>query len=459
MRAAPGLAQKMRRIAKTLLYGVFAAAALLSTLMMALLVVAIFWPLPLSILQSLASSILSRAVAPLQIAAEDISLTWDPVGGAVTFIATDVQIQDREGNLLGELPSGEVDLALVRLIAGEAMVTALRLDKATLALVDDSAQGLRLSVGPNGSVTSPALLRGPALDQVIGQLWDCSRQALPSVQFTDSAFFFRDQAAAVYLAFALNDMRLEPRPLGGQIALASHLLVAGQRLSFDLAAEQDCATSSLALTLFPKDIHPAVLGEVIPGGRLLYPFEVPVSGRLEMRFGPDRGLKDLDFNLTGGAGSLEVASYAARNLAVESLQLIGSYSSEKRELTLKRGRFDLEEGSMLLEGRVFREAEGVHLTLRAVFRGGELLRLLPRWFAGLRTALRKTLKAEYEAGDVSLSLDGVIDDSERIDARGSFVVPFADHGRSAGPNEKLRLDFRLDGQVSAPRLVVSGQTP
>lgn len=449
----------MTRVGKTVLIGFLVAFGLVFALASSLLVVAIFWPLPLSFLQSLVSTMVSRTMAPLSVAADDVAFTWDPASGSITLIASDIRLTDADGALLGELPYGEADVRLVGLLTGQAEIEAIRLQEPTIALAVDSQQGLRLSVSPYGPATKLPMLKGAGFEQTIAALWDCRSQALPAIHLEKGVFFFLDQDAAVYLTFVLRDMELLLQPQGSQVTVSSHLLVAGQRLSFDLAARQDCATKSLTLSLFPQDIHPAVLGEVIPGGRLLYPFEVPVSGRLDMHFGPDRDLQGLDFNLTGGAGSLEVASYAARNLSVDSLQLIGVYSSEERELTLNRGRFDLAQGTMLLEGRVYREVEGIHLALRVDFRGGELLRLLPRWFSGLRTALRKTLKAEHEAGDVSLSLDGVIDNEDRIDAQGSFVVPFGDPGGRIDSKEKLRLDFKLDGQISAPRLVVSGQEP
>lgn len=453
------MAQEMTQVGRAVLKGCLVATALVLAMVSSVLVVSVFWPLPLSFLQSLVSTAISRAVAPLNFAAEEIAFTWDPAGASVTLIASDIRLTGQDGSLIGELPNGEADLRLLGLMTGQAEIEAVRLNEPTIALAADRLRGLRFSVSPYGPAARQPMLKGADFERTIAALWDCTPQALPSVHLQNGVFYFLDQDAAVYLTFAVRDMTLQPRPRGSEVALSSHMLVAGQRLNFDLAARQDCRSRSLALSLFPKDVHPAVLGEVIPGGRLLYPFEMPVSGRLDLRFGPDRQLQGLDFNLTGGAGSLEVASYAARNLSVESLQLIGVYSSEQRELALTRGRFDLAEGSLLLEGRVYRETAGIHLALRVVFRGGELLHLLPRWFAGLRTALRKTLKAEHEAGDVSLTLDGVIDNEDRIDARGSFVVPFAQPGDSAKPDEKLRLDFRLDGQISAPRLVVSGQVP
>ncbi len=449
----------MTHAGKTAFRIVLAAIAAVLTLAGTVLVISVFWPISLSVMQPLATTLVSRTLAPLKVEVENLSFTWDPADGSVTFIATGVRLLDQNNKRVGELPYGEADLSLADMLTGRAEIKAVRLEEPRIVLAVDPGEGLSLSVGPYGPPIKQAVLKGVVLERAIAALWNCSIGPPPAVTLRNGAFAFLDQDAAVYLTFAVLDMTLQPRVLGSQVAVTSHMLVGGQRLNFYLAAQQNCRAKSLSLSLFPKAIHPAVLGEVIPGGRLLYPFEVPVSGRLDLSFGPDRSLLGLDFNLTGGAGSLEVASYAARNLSVEGLALVGSYSAALKELTLRKGRFDLEQGSVLLEGRVHRDPAGTRLALRVVFRGGELLRLLPRWFAGLRTALRKALKAEHEAGDVSLSLNGVIDDKNWIDARGSFVVPFADPGEKVKPNEKLRLDFRLDGQISAPRLVVSGQVP
>ncbi len=439
--------------------GGLAAAGLAALLVLALLVAAIFWPIPLTLLQPLVEARLSRAVAPFSLSAEGMALRWGPGATSLTLIAQEITIRDDGGREVGALPRAEADLPLGDLLRGGPSIAALRLREPKVALIREDGAGWSLALSPFGPAAEQVLFAGPAFESQAEALWSCSRQDLPAIALSDASFYLVDQAAAVNLQFAGLGLTFLPAAQGGRLNLSSHLAVAGQRLAFDLTAEQLCADRSLTLSLIPKAVNPAILGEVVPNGGLLYPFEVPVSGRLDLSFSADRSLESLDFDLNGGEGSLEIASYAARNLVIEGLSLDGSYRVARRYLDLREGRLDLKEGRVLLGGEVTDAGEEARFSLHLVFLGESLANLLPRWFAGLQTALRKATAQPEGLRDVGLTLEGRLDRNGDIDARGRFFHPALPQGGSAPPDAAYALDFRLTGRLTEPALVISGQTP
>ncbi len=432
---------------------------LLSIFFLGLLVASIFWPIPLPILQPLVESRLSRTIAPLRLSADSLALTLDPSAGSLTLIAEDIRIVDSDGQIVASLPRGEAEVSLAALLQGARAIVAYRLHEAKVALTFEEGAGLRLAVGPYGPASEVPLLGGEAFDKLTDRVWTCALGSFPKVYLDEGLLFVIDQKAAVNLRFAVQDLAFDLQASGSRLTLSSHMLVAGQRLNFNLAADQDCKSQTVAVSILPKGVHPAVLGEVIPGGGLLYPFEVPVSGQIDLRFGAERSLLGLEFDLTGGAGSLEVASYAANNLTVEGFSLIGAYSAAEKRLTLKQGRFDLEDGTLWLGGSIFQQAEQAWLALDVVFLGEALDQLLPRWFAGLQTSLRKAL-ADYDGvPKIGLRLEGSLDRAHFIEAQGRFFLPTQAAPSGGGSQSSFQLDFRLEGRLQEPRLVIPGQTP
>ncbi len=435
---------------------VLGGICLVAMLLAGFLIAALFVPLPLSLLQPLVEARFSRLVAPLDLSAGSLAVTWDPAAATVTLDAEEVLLLDREERVVGNLPRVEVDLSLGELLHGRSEIAAIRLYEAKVAL-EMEEKGPRLSVGPYGPATEEAFLSGAGLGEVVSAFWDC-RLVLPEIRLVDGLFFFLDPDAAVNLRFAVENLALRPGAGGSRTSLSSHLLVAGQRLEFDLTAEQDCAAGTLALSLYPKAVNPAILGEIVPGGGQLYPFEIPVSGRFDLDLGPDRNLLGLNFSLEGGAGSLEVASYAASNLAVEGMTLVGSYDALLQTLTLSEGRFELGRGTLLLEGTLRREAGTSWVSLHILFLGDALAQLLPRWFAGLQNALRRAATDE-EIVEIGLDLSGSVDRDHTIAADGSFFLLAEPDLSESSPGSAGRLDFHLAGHLSEPRLVLTGQSP
>ncbi len=454
----------MRRRPKVLIWAGLASAVVLLLSLAGLLLVALYRPLPLSIYRESVAGAFDAWLEPWRLTIEETSWKWDPAGPTVILIGEGLTLFDERGRLLATAPSAKARLPLGSFLTGALDPVEIELSRPEVAVTRAEDRAIQISLGspetsPDRAVFSPGDLKALA-----GALSRCEDAPLPEVKVVDGAASYVDPVNAVHLLFADLDASVRREADAVKALMAFDLLVGDQRLDFALEARRDCDTAAVSVALIANEVNPAVLGEVLPGGRILYPFELPISGTVRLQLDRLGRLADLEFELAGGAGSLEVAAYTANNLYVQSLGIAGRYDPHVPRLEFDEAVIDLVEGDVRVEGAI-EERQGVLLVaLSAQLHGVDLSALVPRWFAGLHAALDGDLPGSTPPEETRLALEArVAPGREEIEASGTIELwGGAEQSALPAPSEgtpQRHLDFRLEGLLTAPQLLVREQEP
>lgn len=259
-----------------------------------------------------------------------------------------VDVLGHDGLLLLEVPEMSVGFSpRALLLHGLVAPTSLDAIGVQLALVQ-AADGTWRFGGPAGGGGSADGKAAPSpLPPVIEELLappnpDSSLGYLVRASLLDSAVTIRDEASGH--TFVTHDVQGSiRRDQGGLRAQASAVVdLAGKPANLSADGRYDAASGRLDLAAKFANLDPAALGAAAPELSAVGGFNVALSGRLDLAFGPQFRLANATFDVAGESGKLSAAAYdLPADATVRRLRVRGRLPNGLTALDIDDAEIDL----------------------------------------------------------------------------------------------------------------------
>lgn len=395
----------------------------------------------------------------------ELSVEGFPPSGWLDVKLHTVRVLAADGEVVGVVPDVELGLT-VDPLGRRFDVREVRIVNAKLRLVRTIGGSFKFDLGHRTDGAAGQILAN-LLDSIAATPSAATPAGgFPSLVLLRADLTLADEASGALLYSPVSDLRIEPHPRGIRLSGDLALIATGERFGISGAAVFDTRDQTILATLTLDGVRPGALAEMIPDLEFLTPFELPVSGSVELEMNPLLEVSLASFHLAGGAGSLEVSEAVGRNLPVVTAQVRGRFRSDPMRVDLYDAKLGLPSGAQLDLTAVLRKLErGFSLTFDLVAMGTSLRAALPNWFARLESEVAQLAEDGSAEPDVtSLTFDGQGDDGQGggLEGRGSFsysaFAPGSDRALDPGEteqrSEQLSGVFLVHGAVLAPNFVV-----
>jgi hypothetical protein len=309
----------------------------------------------------------------------DAVLTWEGWRRKLDIRVVGAQFLDRGGAELISVPQMAVVLDGKALLRGHLRATALELIGPRLRLLR-RADGRIVIAGENGG-------RGISFDPSEST---ALRQADGGSPFGDLDKFsvlgadlaFQDEASGLALTVPAADLHLVSEAGGVNLRLATRLRTGGTEAAFGIGAfYRDEATPMVVAVNF-AEVNVAALAQAVPLPALaeLRRIRLVADGHLDFTLTADGTVGDLTFEISTGAGEVELPEIYDQPMPVASVSAKGRAVAALRHVLLERLTLDLGEG-LRAEASGEIDLRGVDLAVRGKGRFLELptVRLRDYW--------------------------------------------------------------------------------
>lgn len=359
-------------------------------------------PLRLDALEPYLRSGLADLAEPYQITIGQTAITWGSDRTSIGLEAAQVRILTREGVTVAVVPEIEVGLSLPALILGRVAPSRVRLIGPQLRAVRTADGDVRLSlVDARNTSAAPS---GDLLQNWISALADPPRAssqfgALRRVEIRGARLEVDDYRFGVRWnapRFEVNLLR-DHDGIRGDLAL--HLAL-GERISIisgDLA--YDRPGNALRFDLALDHFNPSELAEWSPAFADLSRVNLPFSGNLSLRWGRPFGVSQLQFDLSAGAGQLQLVD-GQPALEVKGAQLSGMLDRTQRLLEVSNLFADFGDTRLAGTALARRVDNDIRITALADARNMDAAKLASFWPAAVARGARKWITSNITQGVV-----------------------------------------------------------
>lgn len=266
-----------------------------------------------------------------------------------------VSVMDREGGELASLPDASVNLSMRALLQGTIAPTSIELIGPELALVRADDGSLSLGVestvpeaesdagAPSDAASDEA--RSAALQRLIDGLLiepdpEQALSFLSSIRIRDGRLSVTERSLGQ--TFQASDLVVELRRQAPGIdgALSLRLDLPDAPVEIEAAFTYDKSDGAIDLAGSFADLNPAALPGDWPGASELRSLALPLEGSLALTLAGGGGLDSATFDVTGGAGLLDLGDRLPEPRPVRALQLTGTFDGLAKRLDLQSASLD-----------------------------------------------------------------------------------------------------------------------
>lgn len=396
-------------------------------------------PVPLDFLTPHLESALGAGSGGHRVDIDQTVAVWAGWRNAIDIRATGVSVTGRDGAPLASVPEVSLGLSLRALAHGKLAPTSMDALRPSIRVVRLVSGKLALGFGddvgvvpspPSGEAESPEeavpprhVGEGPLgymIDELLGDP-DPSRSLgyLRRISVLDARIIFEDRLAGTYFRSPAADIVLLRQRDGvvgdAQFALQYDNRGANIRARLDLDRESKAYSASLDF----RNIEPAVFAPSLPEIAPLAAIRLPLRGNLTLSGDLDGTIERIGFDVSGGAGMLDIKEFYRAPLAVGGLQLRGSVRDDLRQVVLDEAVVDLDGPTLRASGSFANDETELSLGLSGRLEGMPMADLDRYWPPSLAPAPRKWVTEHMRNGQadvatIEIALRRAKDRSNRI---------------------------------------------
>ena len=325
---------KRRRLPRAVRIGIHILAAVFGSLVILFAVAA--WrlssgPVSLAFLAPYGKETFAEQHPDLRLDFDDVILSWEGWKDTLDIRALEVRVTDTEGTIVFAVPEASVVLSARALLRDQLAFSRIDLFSPTINLVRTLDGDFAIGIG--GEDRAATLLIGDLISGAGAGENDMER-TLREVRVRDAALTIDDRIEErIWQAFVVDaGLEVVGSGLTGSVALDIDLGERPLRLGADYV--YDGISASTALTLHLSDLWPGDLKTLLPDLAPLAALELPVSGTLETTVDENFDIGDIAFDLSGGAGRLNLPNIYENGLEVDLMQARGLVSADYSTLRL-----------------------------------------------------------------------------------------------------------------------------
>lgn len=366
-------------------------------------------PVPLDFLTPHLESALNAQARGFEIDIDETLAVWAGWRNAIDIRATNVTVTSPEGEPVARVPELSLGLSLRALFRGKLAPTSLDALRPSVRVVRGTTGEFLLGFTPSPkSENDTAGTAGEEIDipsapeasgnKVLRFLVDRllaesdpgdSFGYLRRVSILDARMVFEDRLAGQYFwapGAEIVLLRSEDGVVGdARLNLQYGDRQAGIRVRANIAREGYASTAELSFT----GLEPAAFGASLPQVGLLPALKVPLAGRFLLGGTLESPAEMLQFELSGGSGTIELPEYYDAPLNIQSLRLRGSASDQLRDIVLENASIEFDGSRVEAKATVKSEFGESAVTVSARLEGMQMERLDRYWPGALAPKAQK----------------------------------------------------------------------
>ncbi|RMF09595.1 MAG: hypothetical protein D6763_07530, partial [Alphaproteobacteria bacterium] len=322
-------------------------------------------PIPLDFLKPVVSRALVFGDRGLRLAFEEGALAWGRADGLRddwSFLELDlhgVKLIDAESRPLLTLPQSRVRLSGVALLAGRIAPAALDVEGLELRLAWDGGDivgALRRIGAEEPAATTPAalilgLLAPPDRNETAGYL--------QQVNIADALVVLDENLSGSQ--WRLTNTRLRFSRGTDRMLISGDGLLSrdGHDLTrLDLAGIYSARSKASHVELLFDHLNPSEIAGDSEALAALKAVDMALSGSLGATFGADRVVREVNFDLSGGRGLIELAGLYPEPLEFDRALVNGRYDLVRRQATLEDLQLEFVGATLAGDGLVYFTDDG-----------------------------------------------------------------------------------------------------
>jgi hypothetical protein len=367
-------------------------------------------PISLALLAPYVSQALNLADAGFTVAAEDTVLVWAGWERRLDIRALNAKVIGRDGQTVAVLPQAAIGLSATALIGGRLAPTAIEAIGPKLFVVHrDDGQfdfGIGQALEPTAAETD-ADATPPSLREILGGLLAALEQPgdrasplgyLRRVSVIDAEVTLDDRIQGIHLMARRADLVLRRQNGGIRGELAADLDL-GAPATLEAQADYDAERRELRADIAFTNIPPALLAGKAEMLAPLAAGKFPVSGKVALHVTAEHKVDQFGFDLTAGAGLLDLPQYLPNPLALDRARAKGRFDPIASALHLDQMSAEFRELALQAQGRIdIGDPPGGELSGR--FHNLAVDRLMDFWPPALGVNAREWIERNIHGGMV-----------------------------------------------------------
>jgi len=281
-------------------------------------------PVSLGFLTPYLKEALTLGRTGVRVELEDTILAWAGWDRTLDIRAIGVRLLNEEGGLIAGVPEVSLGLSGTALLDGRLVPTTLDLLRPKIRLLRTREGQIDLGLGTKvGSATDAA---AGAMLQTLLQPSPADRRDgfLSLVRILDADLIVVDKASRTTWRAPWADLTMLRTDAGIDAELTADLEIGGGATRIVVKGLYELKGGSTALEVLLADFEPARLATHVDELAELGALTAPISGTITTVLNADGGLAPVDFDLTGGPGSVALPEFFSGTLVFTQMSARGS---------------------------------------------------------------------------------------------------------------------------------------
>ncbi len=434
--------------------------AMLLILVMALIVLTIR-PITLPFVSDYIKNQLDNRFHAYYIDFDNAQTRWRPIKGTLEVHLNSARALDYGENILASIPTVLAEVRIKSIFNERLAVQNFEFQNPRISLIRTTGGALKFDIGSSDDGSSGRVLETILIYMVTAPT---TNEPLTDLRIISSDLTIGDEITGSLLHAPKANITLMPNNKGIGCAYDFEIFARGEYLHISGDCLYKTANEEFNLLVNLDEVRPALLTEISPQFSYLTPLEVRLSGEVRLELDKFLTVKQAEFDLTSGNGSLEVTDYYGKNLDINALHIAGKALNNFSHIEFDNVIVQLDEAKAEASGLFLADSENLDFKLNAFISGTLISSLLPRWFAYLENENLDCLSLSpsniYKQS--SLTIDGIFNlRLNQINALGHISCldqRLADNDIDYSENTNLatKIDniqkFSMDGTIDAPNL-------
>ncbi|NNC68471.1 MAG: hypothetical protein HKN83_10610 [Gammaproteobacteria bacterium] len=422
-------------------------------------------PIPLPFLSNYIKDQLGNRFHAYYVDFDDAQTRWRPIKGTLEVHLNSTRALDYGDNVLALVPKVLAEVRTKSIFNDHLMLQNLEFQNPRISFIRTTGGALKFDIGNSDDGSSGRVLETILIYMVTAPTTlTAINESLTDLRIVSSDLTLGDEITGSLLHAPNANITLMPNNEGIGCAYDFKVFARGEYLHISGDCLYKTASEEFSLLVNLDEVRPALLTEISPQFSYLTPLEVRLSGEVRLELDKLLAVKQVEFNLTSGSGSLEVTDYLGKNLDINALHIAGKALNNFSHIEFDNVMVQLDEAKAEASGLFLSDNENLDFKLNTFISGTLITSLLPRWFAYLETdnldCLNSSPSNIYKQS--SLAIDGIYNlKQNQINALGNISCldqKLADNDVNHSVNKNLATKienmqkFSMDGAIDAPNL-------
>lgn len=391
----------------------------------------------------------------------DPRVKWRPGDQTVDLSLRNVMLRDAANDVVASIPELVLAIDPRSFLSGRPSVRTVILSSPDFRLERTAGGAVKIDIGKTQDGSSGSLIMAILTDLVAAPGHPENGREPIRINMHDARIHLADETSGARFTIMAPSATLDS--VDQQVRLEANLnaRTSGELLEIDFEGLFRSEDRSIVLNSDFRNVNPAILADLLPNLSLLAPIEIPLSGSIAALLRNDLSLRSARLVIDGQSGSLEVAQYTGRNIAVSLLRSVLTVNRDAGLLRLDDLLIDMQ-GQLLTGGiQSIEVADGMRiLTAELTLRNASWNEIMPVWFGGLdRLQDSGPFTTPGKGVQQHLSfLTRIHEPDNALDGRGNLQIQTAVSGRpDASPVQAQApvASFRIGGTPVSPMLAFS----